>query len=72
MSVGLCMNCYSMDNSGYIETHNLHKLAKRSTINVQMAHQIDIVCGVFTTDPGDWGSIPKTQKMVFDASLLNT
>ena len=32
---------------------------------------------VFTKDPGDWGSIPgqvipKTQKMVLDAALLNT
>ena len=32
---------------------------------------------VFTNGPGDWGStlvlvIPKTQKMVLDASLLNT
>ena len=32
---------------------------------------------VFANGPGDWGSIPgrvipKTQKMVFDASLLNT
>ena len=32
---------------------------------------------VFVNGPGDWGLIPgrvipKTQKMVFDASLLNT
>ena len=32
---------------------------------------------VFANDPGDWGSIPdrvipKTQKMVLDAALLNT
>ena len=32
---------------------------------------------VFANGPGDWGSIPgqvlpKTQKMVFDAALLNT
>ena len=32
---------------------------------------------VFTNGPGDWGSIlhrviPKTQKMVLDATLLNT
>ncbi len=38
---------------------------------------IDILVRVFTNVPGDLGSIlgrviPKTQKMVFDASLLNT
>ena len=27
---------------------------------------------VFTTGPGDRGSIPKTQKMLLDAALLNT
>ena len=38
---------------------------------------ISLVSGVFANDPRDQGSIqgqviPKTQKMVFDASLLNT
>ena len=27
---------------------------------------------VFANDQGDWGSIPKTQKMVLDASLFST
>ena len=38
---------------------------------------IGLMSKVFTNDPGDWGSIPgqvipKTQKLVFDAALLNT
>ena len=38
---------------------------------------IDLMSRVFTNGPGDWGSIPgqiipKTQKMVLDATLLNT
>ena len=38
---------------------------------------IGIMARVFANDPGDWGSIqgrviPKTQKMVLDAALLNT
>ena len=38
---------------------------------------IDMMVIVFTNGPGDWGSIPglvlpKTKKMVLDASLLNT
>ena len=36
-----------------------------------------LISRVFTNGPGDWGSIsgrviPKTQKMVLDAALLNT
>ena len=42
-----------------------------------MRHQKNIVGRVFTNGPGDGSSIPsqvipKTQKMVLDASLLNT
>ena len=38
---------------------------------------IGLIGRVFANDPGDWGSIPgrvipKTQKMVLDAALLNT
>ena len=38
---------------------------------------IDLMSRVFTSGPGDRGSvqgrvIPKTQKMVYDATLLNT
>ena len=38
---------------------------------------IDLISRVFANDPGDWGSIPgrvipKAQKMVLDAILLNT
>ena len=38
---------------------------------------IGLMSRVFANGPGDWGSIPgrvipKTQKMVFDAALLNT
>ena len=38
---------------------------------------ISLVVRVYTYGPGDWGSIPgwvivKTQKMVLDASFLNT
>ena len=38
---------------------------------------IDLMSRVFANGPGDWGSIPglvtpNTQKMVLDASLLNT
>ena len=38
---------------------------------------IGLVDREFANDPGDWGSIPgqvipRTQKMVFDTSLLNT
>ena len=38
---------------------------------------IGLMSRVFTNDPEDWGSIPgqvipKTQKMVHDAALLNT
>ena len=35
------------------------------------------MCRVFANGPGDWGSIPgrvipKTQKMILDAAMLNT
>ena len=38
---------------------------------------IGLMSRVFANDPGDWGSIsgrviPKTQKMILDAALLNT
>ena len=38
---------------------------------------IGLMSRVFANGPGDWGSIPgrvipKTQKMVLDAALLNT
>ena len=33
---------------------------------------ISLVGRVFTNGLGDWGSIPKTQKMILDSSLLNT
>ena len=42
-----------------------------------MCWAIGLMSGVFDNGPGDWGSIPgqiipKTQKMVLDAALLNT
>ena len=42
-----------------------------------MNQLISLVGRVFANSPGDWSSIPgqvipKTQKMVLDASLLNT
>ena len=42
-----------------------------------MNRAIDLMSGVFASGPGDQGSIPgrvipKTQKMVLDAALLNT
>ena len=45
--------------------------------NIYIYWPIDIMVRVFTIDLGDWGSIsgwvkPKTQKMVLDASLLDT
>ena len=41
------------------------------------ANTIGLMRSVFANGQGDWGSIPgrvltKTQKMVFDAALLNT
>ena len=44
---------------------------------VCVSQPIVIEVSVFGNDPGDWGSvpgevIPKTQKMVLDAYLLNT
>ena len=41
------------------------------------SHTIGLINRVFPNGPGDWGSIPgrvipKTQKMVLDAALLNT
>ena len=44
---------------------------------VLLNRAIDLMSGVFTSGPGDWGStsgqvIPYTQKMVLDAALLNT
>ena len=52
----------------YIYTH---------TYTHMHTHPIAIMVRVFANGPGDWGSIsgqviPKTQKMVLDASLLNT
>ena len=35
-------------------------------------HSIGLVSRVFTHGLGDWGLIPKTQKMVLDTSLRNT
>ena len=51
-----------------------HKFMKYSILGHQL---IGIMVRVFTNDPGDWGSIasrviPKTQKIVLVASLLNS
>ena len=46
-------------------------------INIWLYRPIGLMSKVFTNGPGDWGSIPgqvipKAQKMVLDAALVNT
>ena len=46
-------------------------------LGFSMHRVIGLMSRVFVDGPGDWGSIPgrvmpKTQKMVLDAALLNT
>ena len=51
-------------------------IISKNTRRIDMGY-IGLMSRVFTNDPGDRGSIPgrvipKTQKMVLDAALLNT
>ena len=66
------MNSHNMRNSFLF--HNVRKEDSTTYIGVP---DIGLAVRVFANGPGDLGSIPgrvipKTQKMVLDASLLNT
>ena len=54
-----------------------HVISRKCFGQVILLFSIGLMGRVFATGPGDWGSIPgrvipKPQKMVLDASLLNT
>ena len=58
--------------------HTIYDLKATQMCNVvQFGNDIGIMVRVYANDPGDLGSIPgrvipKTQKMVLDATMLNT
>ena len=69
----MCCFCHVM-GARTSDHHNKDDIYKWLTV---MSHFIGLVGRVFTSSPGDLGSIPgcvipKTLKMVLDTSLLNT